>query len=243
MEEKAQLKNLSIQRKETELNLLNLRLYIAGMIIDKLVDLQKELHNKYLLLKSYVGNLSVWYGEEEDKISKMKPLDKVPFVPLLSNEVLDAYFDREGKKLTESICLYEYFNGYELSESGIRDYKVKIKNELVTALKRPLGNFKLFSHIQNNDCDFVDSVDVNAVLPLLDKKSNCFLQTGIVDIGRENTELKSLFINVEMQDEKNRWNEMYPRCFCVSPTSETCNSKFKLVVFQKASLMLNEIII
>ncbi len=243
LEEEAQLKNLSIQRKETELNLLNLRLYIAGMIIDKLVDLQKELHNKYLMMKSYVGNLSVWYGEEEDKISKMIPLDKVPFVPLLSNEVLDAYFDNKWEDLTESICLYEYLNGYELSENGIRDYKKMIKEKLVGALKNPLEGFKLFSHIQNNDCDFVDSVDVNDLLPLLDKKSNCFLQTGIVDIGRESTELKSLFINVEMQTEKNKWNEMYPRCFSVSPTSETCNSKFKLVVFQKASLKLEEIVI
>ena len=177
-------------------------------------------------------------------VKTMKPLDKVPFVPLLSNDVLDAYFDREGEKLTESICLYEYFNGYELSESGIRDYKTKIKKELVAALKQPLRDFKLFSHIQKDVVyDFVKSVDIATLLPLLDSKSNCFLHTQIVDVGRKNTELKSLFINVETKNEEKVWNDMYPNCFQSKPVSENCNSRLKLVVFQKASLMLDEIVI
>ena len=244
LEERAQLKNVNIHKKETEFDLLELRLYIAGMIIDRLVGLQKELHNKYLMMKSYVGNLSVWYEEEKEMVKNMKPLDKVPFVPLLSNDVLDAYFDREGEKLTESICLYEYFNGYELSESGIRDYKTKIKKELVAALKQPLGDFKLFSHIQKDVVyDFVKSVDITTLLPLLDSKSNCFLHTKILDVGRKNTELKSLFINVETKNEEKVWNDMYPNCFQSKPVSENCNSRLKLVVFQKASLMLDEIVI
>ena len=54
MEENAQLMNLNIKRKEFELNQLQLRLYIAGMIIDRLMELQKTLHYKYLLLKTFV---------------------------------------------------------------------------------------------------------------------------------------------------------------------------------------------
>ena len=60
------------------------------------------------------------------------------------SEVLDAYFDNKWEDLTESICLYEYLNGYELSENGIRDYKKMIKEKLVGALKNPLEGFKLF---------------------------------------------------------------------------------------------------
>ena len=45
---------MDINRKKKENDLLHLRLYFAGMIIDKLSDLQKELNNKYILMKSYV---------------------------------------------------------------------------------------------------------------------------------------------------------------------------------------------
>ena len=89
----------------------------------------------------------------------------------------------------------------------------------------------------------VKSVDITTLLPLLDSKSNCFLHTQIVDVGRKNTELKSLFINVETKNEEKVWNDMYSNCFQSKPVSENCNSRLKLVVFQKASLMLDEIVI
>ena len=43
---------------------LHLELHLAGMVIDRLATLQGTLMQRYQSLKSYVGNLSVWYDEE-----------------------------------------------------------------------------------------------------------------------------------------------------------------------------------
>ena len=105
LEECAQQKAANLNKKRIECNSIQLRLYIAGMIIDRLNVLQKELHDKYTLMKSYVGNLSIWYDEEQRKIQNMEPLSKEPFLQLLNNEILERYFKNEGEDLTEGLCM------------------------------------------------------------------------------------------------------------------------------------------
>lgn len=244
MEENAQLMNLNIKRKEFELNQLQLRLYIAGMIIDRLMELQKTLHNKYLLLKTYVGNLSVWYEEENDKISKMNPMAKEPFLPLLSNAVLDAFFEKEGENLTSSIYLYECLNGIELSEQGIKEYKAKIKIKLVEALRAPLKGFNLLSHIYNpKDYDYICSLEMNELLPSLDRKSKCFLQTRVIDLARESSVSKKIFVHTDSQSEEKQWKAEYSQYFQIKPDAENSVLKFKMVMLQRQSIQFGEIVL
>ena len=244
LEENAQLMNLNIKRKEIELNQLQLRLYIAGMIIDRLMELQKVLHNKYLLLKTYVGNLSVWYEEEKEKISKMIPLSKEPFLPLLSNADLDAFFEKEGEDLTNSIYLYECLNGVELSEEGIKAFKTKIKKRLVEALRNPLKEFNLLSHIYNpNSYDYICSLEMDELLPFLERKSNCFLQTRVVDIAKEKSVSKLIFIHAKSQEEEKQWYADYSRYFHIKPDTENSASSFKMVMLQRQSIHLDEMVL
>lgn len=244
IEENAQLMNLNIKRKEIELNQLQLRLYIAGMVIDRLMELQKVLHNKYLLLKTYVGNLSVWYEEEREKISKMIPLSKEPFLPLLSNADLDAFFEKEGEDLTNSIYLYECLNGVELSEEGIKAFKTKIKKRLVEALRIPLKEFNLLSHIYNpKSYDYIYSPEMDELLPSLERKSNCFLQTRVVDMAKEKSVSKLIFIHAKSQEEEKQWYVDYSRYFHIKPDTENSASSFKMVMLQRQSIHLDEMVL
>lgn len=246
LEECAQQKALDLHKKKIERSSVQLRLYVAGMVIDRLSVLQKELQEKYTLMKSYVGNLSVWYDEEQRKIKQMEPLSREPFLPLLNNDVLDNYFTNEGKRLTDGLYLYEYLNEYELSETGIKEYKIKIKRMLVQKLNEPLNQFKLLSYIQGN-CNYPylnrDVSDIASLLPLLERKSSYFLQTRISDIGHINNVSKCLFVNVETQAETTFWNSTYPIYFQVRPNSEAISSKYKLVVFQKTNLKIESVVI
>ena len=246
LEECAQQKAANLNKKRIECNSIQLRLYIAGMVIDKLNVLQKELHDKYTLMKSYVGNLSVWYDEEQKKIQMMEPLSKEPFLPLLSNDILERYFENKGDNLTEGLYLYEFLNGYELSENGIRNYKADLKTRLVQILNKPLDDFKLLTYIQNdNRYQFLDknSSNVEILLPLLERKSDYFLQTKITEIGRINDVSKCLFINQETQSEKKWWHQEYPKYFQKSPNAETISSPYKLVVFQKTNLNMESVVV
>jgi len=244
LEEKAQQMALSIKKKQTENELLRLRLYIAGMVIDRLSDLQKALHNKYLLMKSYVGNLSVWYNEEQQKMEDLHVVTEESFVSLLSNHTLNDYFKMEGERVTESLYLYEYLNGYSLSEEGIKEYKTKIKRELIDILINPLENFNLFSYIQGKEYPYLNQLYANfgTLMPLLENKSEYFLQTSIKNIDKRNDVSKHIFMHLETQDDKDKWNEDYPKYFQKKPSSESIVSPYKLVVFQKVNLDMDNVV-
>lgn len=246
LEECAQQKAANLNKKRIECNSVQLRLYIAGMIIDRLNILQKELHDKYTLMKSYVGNLSVWYDEEQRKIQDMEPFSKEPFLPLLNNEILENYFENNGERLTEELYLYEFLNKYELSENGIRKYKTDIKKKLIQILNEPLSDFKLLTYIQNDSLyPYLDKTysDITTLLPLLERKGGYFLQTRITEIDRINDVSKCLFINQETQHERNRWNQEFPRFFQKRPNTESISSPYKLIVFQKANLNIDSVVI
>ena len=244
LEEKAQQMSYSINKMKETSSLLRLRLYIAGMIIDKLSDLQKELHNKYVLMKSYVGNLSVWHDEELRKIEEMDSSTKEPFVSLLSNEVLELYFEKEGERVTNGLYLYEYLNGYNLNEEGIKEYKSNIKNILVEELIKPLNDFKLLSYIQGKEYPYLNQSysNVGLLLPLLENKSNYFLQTAINNIDKRNVVSKYIFLHLKSQNDKDTWNKEYPHYFQKKPSSESIVSPFKLVVFQKVNLEKDNVV-
>lgn len=244
LEDRAQQMSLFINKQKRENNLLHLRLYIAGMVIDRLSNLQKELHCKYILMKSYVGNMSVWYKEELQKIEILDSSTETHYINLLSNDILNEYFSREGGKVTEDLYLYEYLNGYNLSEEGIKEYKTKIKRELIELLTKPLEDFKLFSYIQGKEYSYLNQSysNVETLLPLLENKSDCFLQTSIKNINKRNDVSKHIFLYIDKQNEKDKWNEDFPQYFQKKPVYESIISPYKLVVFQKVNLDVDNVV-
>lgn len=243
LEERAQQMALKLQRLKQNDALLQLHLYVAGMVIDRLSVLQKELHGKYALMKSYVGNLSIWQEEESRKIQQMEiPADEF-FVSLLSNDVLEDYFEKEGEEVTDDLYLYKFLNGYDLNEAGIIEYKRSIKRRLANVLMRPLESFDLFSYLQGTSYPYLNESYSNkeVLLPMLDVKSDCFLQTSVKNIGKKMV-AKHIFIHMESQNEQDKWNGEYPRYFRDCPSSGNVVSKYKLVLLQKANLTIEDIV-
>ena len=195
-------------------------------------------------MKSYVGNMSVWYKEELQKIEILDSSTETHYINLLSNDILNEYFSREGGKVTEDLYLYEYLNGYNLSEEGIKEYKTKIKRELIELLTKPLEDFKLFSYIQGKEYSYLNQSysNVETLLPLLENKSDCFLQTSIKNINKRNDVSKHIFLYIDKQNEKDKWNEDFPQYFQKKPVYESIISPYKLVVFQKVNLDVDNVV-
>ena len=156
------------------------------------------------------------------------------------------YFENTGERLTEGLYLYEFLNKYELSEKGIKEYKTDIKKKLIQIINEPLNDFKLLAYIQNDNLySYLDKTysDITTLLPLLERKGGYFLQTRITEIDRINDVSKCLFINQETQNERNRWNQEFPKFFQKRPNTETISSPYKLVVFQKTNLNMDSVVI
>ena len=110
-------------------------------------------------------------------------------------------------------------------------------------LVNPLEGFNLFSYIQGKEYPYLNQAysNVDILLPLLENKSDYFLQTSIKNIDDRNKVAKYIFLHLETQNDKDAWNKDYPKHFQKKPCSESIVSPYKLVVFQKVSLILDNV--
>jgi len=142
------------------------------------------------------------------------------------------------------LYLYDYLNGYNLSEEGIKEYKTKIKRELINILFEPLKDFNLLSYIQGKEYPYLNQSysSVSILLPLLERKSEYFLQTAIKNIDKRNEIGKHIFLHLETQEDRDKWNKDYPQYFQKKPSSESIVAPYKLIVFQKINLEMVDIV-
>lgn len=231
-------------RLEGEQDTLHLQLHLAGMVIDRLAILQNTLVQRYQSMKSYVGNLSVWYDEENKKIKEMDAVTKVPFLSLLSNEVLDSYFERNKEDITSGIKLYHYFNEYEPNENTIRKYKNVIKQRLIDRLYVPLEDFTVYKYLmKDKEYSYLDPKYANPSQLLLhmDNRSEVFLQNGKVDMAENKPVYRYLFVHTDVQHERTNWEQAYPKYFRNKPCYESTSSVFKIVVVQVKYLAIKDV--
>lgn len=220
-----------------------LRMHVAGMVVDELLTLKSSLDKKYQGMKSYIGNLSVWYKEEKEKYEKMEPLVKDPFIPLLSNKQLDSYFESNRDVITKGMHLYEYFNGFKLDDDAIIEYKSKLKQNVLNHIKHLLDDFTVFRHIfVIKDYPFLDKEYASAknLLPILDTKSVPFCQIKKTAVMKP--QARFLFIHTD-SEENQAWNATYPQYFNTTPISENIVSVYKIIGLRLQNLTIDEVIL
>ena len=223
---------------------LHLELHLAGMVIDRLATLQGTLMQRYQSLKSYVGNLSVWYDEESKKIKGMNATTEVPFLSLLSNEVLDIYFEREKEVIADDIKLYCYFDGYDLSEDTIRKYKNSIRQQLIDKLLASLDGFTVYNYIMGEKVyPYLNPqyADPSQLLLLMDANSEVFLQNEKKNVTGNTSITQNLFIHTGTQSERTNWEQVYPKYFRTKHSCDSTASIFKLIVIQENRLNMKDI--
>lgn len=238
-----ELKRLSetIAIRKEELSTIRLRLHFAGMVIDGLKAMKDSLSQTYVDIKFLVKNLATWYREEAKKEPQKSSSGTSPFITLITDDALDAYFKTNKGEITGDIHLYEYLDmdKNKFEHTAIREYKIKIKETLIEKLSNALRGFNVYRHISGNenypylDRDFVSNT---GLLPLLDNNSDIFVQTRQIP-----STTKYVFIRLETQKEKNDWDNYFPKYFQSKPLLGDTESVFKIVEVQKIDLQYEEI--
>lgn len=237
-----------ILHRDQELAIMKLKSHVAGMIIDSLSKLFRNLHSKYNGMHSYVGNLQVW-REEEERDSQMSDLVREPFLSLVSNPCLDKYFEECKDKITSKIKLFEMFrHSYHVEESEIIRFKNDLKKSLVDELFGKLKGFSIFEHIVGTSkYPYAErkEMDLNNLLQTLDQKSSHFARTiSTGDIkAAQNASCKLLFVHTDFENERVRWNEICRQNFQNAPSLCHADSQYKITLLQMNGLALNEIAI
>ena len=233
-----QMRNLQNQANEQKM-----RMHVAGMVIDKLLTLKASIDKTYQGMKAYIGNLATWYKEEQKGLDVMEPLVKDPFIPLLSNDQLNKFFEENKDKITQGLHLYEYFKGFQLDDEAIIAYKRKLKQNVLVNIKALLDEFTVFRHIFGTmDYPFLDEEYASAqnLLPVLDTKSVPFCQIRRTALIKP--QARFLFIHTDAQEEQ-AWKATYPQYFNTTPISENIVSVYKIVGLRIQNLTIDEVIL
>ena len=245
---KKQLECLSkeISKREREKEITHLKTHLAGMIIDSLYKLERNLHSKYNGLRSYVGNLKTWRVQEDDSL-KMSPLARDPFLSLISNECLDHYFEQNKEKLTEGLILSQmFYDKYKVKEEDVVKFKNNLKKRLVDMLFKAINGFSIFKYVTKaEEYPYVgrEYTDIDALLRHMDYKSTPFVRLNPTVSNTEgiNTHCKMMFLKTEFEQDRRIWEEACNRNFSAIPQSHLTDSPYKLTLLQLKGVAPNEV--
>ena len=245
---KRQLEKISqeISKREREKEITHLKTHLAGMIIDSLYKLGRNLHAKYNGMRSYVGNLKVW-REQENESLKMTPLNRDPFLTLISNECLDKYFEDNKEQLTHGLELSKMFKDkYNIQEEEIVKFKNNLKEKLVAMLLNAIKDFSIFKYVtKNEDYPYVsrDYTDIDALLQQMDYKSTPFIRLNPTPTKKEgiNTHCKMMFFYAEREQDRKTWEDACSRNFNNEPQSHVTDSPFKITLLQLKGVAPDEV--
>ncbi|NDV58125.1 C1 family peptidase [Bacteroides sp. 519] len=242
----ARITQLGVQadKKKREAETVRLRMHLAGMVLDRLFNLQDRLKSKYAVMQSFLGNLVTWYQEEEKGISTMDSTTKDPFISLISNDVLDKYFEKNKTLIAADLKLSGFLTSYTINEEGIQTFKKQIKQSVIKSILNVIDDFKIYSHIsQEKDYPYLDNkyASIDKLLPILDEKSKVFVQLTMESVME--SPHKVVFIRTDEQREKNNWSNKYPLLFIVSPSSERLHSRYKIMVIRVMNLDVADVMI
>ncbi len=231
-----------IAERHARMNINHLKMHLAGMIIDNLAKLYHNLQSKYNGMCSFLGNLLTWYHEESDEITSMDALTRDPFISLITNEQLDAYFERKKEEITQDLKLYTMFaRKYQISETMIIQFKNGLKSRIIELLSQAIADFKIYSHIsQDIDYPFLDNkyTDIDKILKQMDFKSEVFARLSSLNeaVDDSNTFCRIILLKTDREEEKKEWNQIYPKSFYSKPLASKIDSPYKLTLVKMRAL-------
>ncbi len=233
----ARIESLKVQRDQTKL-----KFHLAGITIDNMTTLQKTLKEKYYAMRSYVGNLGVWYKEEMAKEDDQDIVQSLPFISLLTKSAMSKFFETEKERITKDIQLSDLFNtSYKNTESEIEGFKCGFKNKLYEELKKALNDFSMFNYILGlKKYPYLKEIDLDKdqYFKQLDAKSTIFVNENCPELE---TEVSTLYVNAKSDEELRALENKHSDQFKNRSSFKSSCGKFKLILLKYSPLDIDNI--
>lgn len=223
---------------------LSVRMFIPWKVVIKLTEQERYLEQKYQTLISFVNNLKEWHDRELRKVREMSPDTREPFISLLSNKTLDAYFEDNAERLTRDVRLYSLFGGgYEIKEEAIVQFQNKLKSTIVTALMGDLGEFTVYRYLTGKTTfQFLGErkYDADEMLQNLARKSKVFLNLAdeVSNFITESSKSR-VMLSQDIREDQDNWDARFRKNFAERFTHIPIASPFKITYMQVAQVPLS----
>ena len=224
---------------------LNIRMFMPWLVVRKLSDSQNKLTQKYQMMVAFTNNLREWYDVERKKVSTMNPETRTPFISLLTNEALDAYYDKYAQSITAGLRLSTLFHqGFGLEDEAIVQFQTDLKNAIIGKLEESLEEFTVYRYLTGKSrFEFARKMDgsIDKMLSDLERKSAVFVRIGAAanDFDAVNAATR-LLMSYDIEDDIATWNEKFAKNFTLPPFQLRIPSPFKLSFLQMKRYPLEE---
>lgn len=235
-----------ISNRQREKEITHLKTHLAGMIIDSLYKLGRNLHTKYNGMRSYVGNLKVWRGQEDDSMN-MTPISRNPFLSLISNACLEEYFEDNKEQLTEGLELSKMFKDrYNVREEEVVKFKNDLKTKLIALLFKAIDDFSIFKYVTGAETyPYVGGAytDVDALLRQMDYKSTPFVRLNAVPVNVEgiNSHCKMMLLDTGCIQDRKKWEDACVKNFTFAPQFQMIENPYAIVLLQLKAVSEKEV--
>lgn len=236
--------NADIADLEELIEMLEARFYLAGEMLGNLFILTTKMQQRHSAVTHYLMNLKEWYKTTIEVHDSMCAEARAPFVSLIRNDVLDAYFKAKEESIIEENNLWRFIEDYEPSEDGIIHVQQNIKNDLLTKIKRHFEKFSIADYLinlrdqQSYQYLIHDFEDVCTLFNDLSRKSDIFLQYNIEDEGRDAHQV--MFVLTDDEDQRNRLERELMHAVS-NIDFASISSPYKIIFLQKHDLEKGQI--
>lgn len=231
-----------IQEAETA----QLKGHLAGMIIDSLYKLSSNLRIKYDSMRSYIGNLRVW-RENESLACNMTDIVKDPFLSVISNKVLDIYFQNKEDEIIHDASLSRMFrNRYQVREDEIVAFQNGLKKTIVALLNSQVEDFSMLDYITGQkQYEFLSNEErnINVLLQTLDRKSEPFVRLRQIPNTPDviNSHSKLLFLPLDDDQSRREWDDACSHNFTYRPSTCKSQSPYNIILVQLKGVSASEL--
>ena len=136
-----------VEQARREFLTAQIRFYTAGVVIDELWKMRLRLAERCQSFLCYVRNLVAWHKEDREALESMLPADEQMFVTLLSQPVLDTFFEARRGDICGGIDVMGRFETFHADSSSLADLRDDLERLTAESLRGLLQDFSMAAYV------------------------------------------------------------------------------------------------
>lgn len=238
--------NAQITDIKSIIDILKAKYELAGNVITQIFALTTKMQQRHSAIHHYLLNLKEWYRNTSEKHAQMEAQTKVPFIPLIQNDVLDGYFRAQVDSIVKEKNLWQFIENYEPSERGIIDVQQNIKQQLLSKIDDYFKDFSIADYLINikDQKKYPYLVhNFNDILDLFNditRRSELFLQYNLYEESYDNRQV--IIVRADNENQKNQL-EYKLQDAITNASFVTASSPHKLVFFRIHELDAKQVVL
>lgn len=227
-------------RLKKALDELGIKFYLAGTMLTQFFTINDQLETKSKILESFLINAKLLSDENTKKLEELNPDVQPPFIPMLKNEELNRFYDKNSGELAVGTRLYHFFEGYAINSDAFTKFQEELRKKLNLNLDEILKEFSMYKYMSGQVAYAYLSAEQRRITDFLidlDEKSEVFMLCN--DTIALNPS-KSLYLHTDPNEEMG-WQSTYRRAFSSAPVCVNIDSRFKIILIRLLDLNLKQI--